>query len=48
MTEVVADEMQFLGGRGTDVRSATTATTVRTQIKAPTTFSDIDDGDVPF
>lgn len=48
MTEVVADEMQFLGGRDSDVRSATTATTVRTPIKAPTTFSDIDDGDVPF
>ena len=49
MTEVVADEMQFLGGRGSEVRNSTTAAnTARAPTKAPSTYSDFDDGDVPF
>ena len=48
MTEVVADEMQFLGGRGSDVRSTPPAITARLPIKAPNSYSDFDDGDVPF
>ena len=48
MTEVVADEMQFLGGKGSEVRSTPPATQPRAATKAPTTYSDFDDGDVPF
>ena len=49
MTEVVADEMQFLGGRGSEVRNSTTAANrARAPTKAPSTYSDFDDGDVPF
>ena len=49
MTEVVADEMQFLGGRASDVSSRPSAIQPRAAVaKAPTTYSDFDDGDVPF
>ena len=48
MTEVVADEMQFLGGRGSEVRNTPPATQPITATKAPTTYSDFEDGDVPF
>lgn len=47
-TEVVADEMQFLSGKSSESRKSPSTTTTTIPVKAPKTFADFDDGDVPF
>ena len=47
-TEVVADEMQFLSGKSSESRKSPATNTTTIPVKAPKTFADFDDGDVPF
>lgn len=47
-TEVVADEMQFLSGKSSESRKSPSTNTTTIPVKAPKTFADFDDGDVPF
>jgi single-strand DNA-binding protein len=47
-TEVVADEMQFLSGKSSESRKSPSPNTTIIPVKAPKTFADFDDGDVPF